>query len=137
LILAASATVPLVIPRYSPPSSQPPPEKPHNFPEATAELAPWLTSRLPHVRVMPAPPTDNFYLAADSVPETVTAEDLGQLPRRPNVIEKWSGVVYVAQCLQDPRLYDRSYMGDFGFVAPPYLFFGDPDMMTKIKRVMD
>jgi hypothetical protein len=65
-------------------------------------------------------------------------EDLTILPKQPEQIERWQGILYCehAQCLGAtwPRLTQD--WGDCYLVAGPFLFFGDPQLLGRVRAAL-
>jgi hypothetical protein len=60
-------------------------------------------------------------------------EDLDRLFKNPKWISQWRGTLY---CKRNTAGYDLSHWGDYSLVAGPFLFFGDPELLARVRDAL-
>jgi hypothetical protein len=75
----------------------------------------------------------NLFLTRSPRP---TAASL-QVPKAPEALDRWHGALYVER-LSEPggRKEQVALWGDACFVAGPFLFFGDPEMLAEAREAL-
>ena len=63
--------------------------------------------------------------------------DLNRLPKDPKQIERWRGALYCEQGPGGDAWSDlRRQWGDCCLILGPFLFFGDPDLLARVRDVL-
>lgn len=108
-----------------------------NLPESAAGMAVLLRGKLPGARIVST--------RADGVVDrsfilTVRGSDEGTLRRLPRVsdrAEQWRGTVLCEWLVdwQSAEFFLEEW-GEYGFALPPFVFFGDNELLAQIKEVL-
>jgi hypothetical protein len=90
-----------------------------------------LGERLPQL-LQTADAADGNYEAGFYLTAAPTSwETLNGLPRMPERAVRWHGVAHCRRCGVEQPFVD--HWGEHGLAAGPFLFFGDPDLLTQIR----
>jgi hypothetical protein len=110
---------------------------PANLPESAAGMAILLRSKLPDARIVSTRADGqidrSFLLTVRSWDE----DDLRSLPRVSDRAEQWRGAV-LCEWLVDwrPAELFLEEWGEHGFARPPFVFFGDKELLAQIKEAL-
>jgi hypothetical protein len=64
-------------------------------------------------------------------------EEFNRLPKSCDLIDSWRGTVYVEKGPADADQSDRMQLwGDCCLAAGPFLFFGDPELLARIRSAL-
>jgi hypothetical protein len=110
---------------------------PANIPGSAAELAMHLRDRLPGARIV-ATRADgaldrSFFLTVGDTGE----EALRKLPRAVDRVGQWRGVVlceWLVNGEETQVLLDE--WGEHAYVRPPFVFFGDKELLARIEEAL-
>jgi hypothetical protein len=109
----------------------------HAEPRTLAELAALLRQSDPPLYAVPIAEHDaeaGLYLCERPRPR----EQLRQLPRFPELAERWRGVVHCEwnQPLTGIDEDELGRWGAYGMRMGPFVFFGDPALLGRIRRAI-
>lgn len=105
-----------------------------NIPDSAAEMAKLLRSKLQGARIVSTRADGQIDRSFLLTVRDSDEDALRSLPRVPDRIKQWRGTV-ICEWLVDwqPAELFLEEWREHGFAQPPYVFFGDKDLLAQIK----